>query len=311
MEKINSLGGYLFDIQGFSVHDGPGCRTLIFFKGCPLRCSWCSNPEGINPLPEILFNKDKCIFDNLCVAVCKKKAITLKNKKLSINNVICKNCTDYVCVDECCTSALRKAGYYITIDELFKKIKRDQQYWGAEGGITLTGGEPFMQPKFAHELLKKCYHSYIHTAIETCGYAKWEHYEKSLPFIEWIFFDIKHMDTLMHKKMTGVDNKLILKNAKLLAENFNKRLIFRMPLIPDFNDSLTHIKQLAKFIKSIEKNEINILPIHHLGREKYNLLGQKYSLSPKQIVKQKTIGLIQEVFDREKIICYIGDKTPF
>jgi len=305
------LKGIIFDVQGFSVHDGPGCRTLIFLKGCSLRCRWCSNPEGIHPLPEPLYDESKCIGDLLCVKACSARAITIDEDKIEINKNICSHCIGNICATACNTSALRIAGYPVTIGELFQTISRDRQYWGGNGGITLTGGEPFLQPEFASGLLKKCYESYIHTAVETCGNVSWTNIIPSLSYLDWIFFDLKHLDTECHREYTGHGNEQIMDNARRLASEFNGRLIFRLPLIPGFNNGDEHILQLAAFLNSIGKHEINVLPLHHLGREKYKLLFSSYFFNDSKVPEKDELMHVQQLFQDNHIHCYIGSSTPF
>lgn len=305
--------GLLFDIQGFSVHDGPGCRTLIFLKGCPLHCRWCSNPEGIASHPEIMYYKTECVKDHACVDVCPTGSISFKNKGdfITIDRLKCSECIDFKCVEECDHNALRVSGFYLTVRELVKKIQRDRQYWGSGGGVTLSGGEPMFQPEFTTEILKSCYDSYIHTGLETCGYVSWKSYEKVLNYIDWIFFDIKHMDPEIHKKGTGVSNKLILENAERIASRRNYRMIFRMPIIPKFNDSVENITATAKFIRKTGKEEVNILPIHHLGSTKYELLGMKYAYKGVKSPNLERMEEIKNIFETYAIKCYIGSYTPF
>lgn len=308
-EKLS--GGYIFDIQGFSVHDGPGCRTLIFFKGCSLHCSWCSNPEGISPFPELLYNLEKCNSDLLCLESCKARAIIIQEGFLHFDSAKCNVCSTHDCARACCTGALQPGGYFISTGELYSKIQRDRQYWGGKGGITLTGGEPFCQPEFTLDLLKICYDRYIHTAAETCGNIPWKNIEPSLPYLDWIFFDLKQMDQEKHQNATGKSNDLILENANRLASKFPGRLVFRMPVIPGFNDNKDHILKMITFIKSTGRKEINILPVHHLGRDKYPLTGRKYSLDSSRIPAALEMQKIQSFFSGEGIQCYIGSETPF
>jgi pyruvate formate lyase activating enzyme len=303
--------GYLFDIQGFSVHDGPGCRTLIFLKGCSLKCSWCSNPEGLKPFPEPLYNSSKCIFDNLCIEACRKSAITANEQSLHFDTSLCRECDTHECATACCTGALKTAGYKISGDKLMKILKRDRQYWGNSGGITLTGGEPFLQPVFVKALLQQCHQSYIHTAAETCGNVVWNNIKPSLEYLDWIFYDLKHMDDSRHKATTGSGNKLILENARKLAAVFAGRLIFRMPVVPEFNDDEEHIRHLSAFMNSIGKKEINILPLHHLGREKYNLLGQKYSIENFIPPSKESLLRLKSLFSDHGVQCFTGSETPF
>lgn len=303
--------GTFFDIQGFSVHDGPGCRTLIFFKGCSLSCAWCCNPEGLNAFQEPLYNASKCSFDELCIRACPDQAIIKNDNSLLFNRNLCRDCSTYDCVNACCSGALRLGGYQLKIEELFDVIQRDRQYWGSDGGITLTGGEPFLQPEFTAQIVKRCYDYYIHTAVETCGNIPWENIERSLNWIDWIFYDIKQTDNRKHLRMTLKGNKLILDNARRLAKSFKGRILFRMPVIPGFNDDEASIHQLSDFLNSIGKDEINILSVHHLGKEKYNLVGKRYYTEDLRIPNSSDLQKVQSIFESHKIHCYIGSETPF
>ena len=310
---MTKLTGTIFDLQGFSVHDGPGCRTLVFLKGCSLKCKWCSNPEGRELYPIPMYNESTCLMDGACIKACSQNAISLENNILKIDRTKCTSCNDRKCAEKCITGAVKIAGYEISVDELFKKIHRDRQYWGEEGGITLTGGEPFYQHKFATEILKRCYESYIHTAVETCGNVPWTIYEKSINFLDWIFFDIKHIDRKKHIKGTGSDNSRILNNAYKLAKNFNERLIFRTTIIPGYNDSVRDVTEFALFLKNLprDKKEINILSLHHLGKEKYKMLRENYFLENLEIPNQKKLDQIKDIFNSFDVTCYINSDTPF
>lgn len=315
MDQAELTGGYIFDIQGFSVHDGPGCRTLIFLKGCPLKCLWCSNPEGIRPYPEPLYKESKCLLDLHCLKACPHQAISVRGENesqgLFFDREKCIKCNTYLCVKACLSGALAQGGYYITIPDLYAKIMRDRQYWGDQGGITLTGGEPFEQPEFTAALLKKCYEALIHTAIETCGEVPWSNIEPSLEWLEWIFFDLKHMNEASHKLLTSSSNRVILENARRLAGNFKGRFVFRLPLVPGLNDSEENIRAAADFILSTGRNELNILPVHHLGREKYLLSGLTYKLPGFEMTSREKLLEIQNRFTVLGVNCYLGSETPF
>ncbi len=214
-------------------------------------------------------------------------------------------------MDECYTDALRLSGYEISVSRLYEIIQRDRQFWGSEGGITLSGGEPLLQIDFAKEILSKCYEGYIHTAIETCGNIPWNNFQEVISNLDWIFFDLKHHDTIEHKKATSAGNSLILENAKRLSKEFTGRLIFRLPLIPSFNDSKENIVSIISFIKETGRNEINILPLHHLGREKYQMLHKDYLCSNFPAPTNEKLSDIKEVFKASGIDCFIGSETPF
>ncbi|TSA23629.1 MAG: glycyl-radical enzyme activating protein [Bacteroidetes bacterium] len=305
------LTGTLFDIQGFSVHDGPGCRTLIFLKGCPLSCRWCSNPEGRNPFPEPLYRQIKCTLDGLCVEACPHQAASIVTGKLILDRTRCRSCTTFECTAACCTEALQRGGYSMTVDELYYLIQRDRQYWGSRGGITLTGGEPFFQPEFTAAVLKRCHTAYIHTAVETCGEVPASAIEPSLPYLDWLFFDLKQMDPGLHREGTGHSNRQILENAQWLSGAYSGRMVYRMTIVPGYNDKPEHISRLAGFISSTGGNEINLLPLHHLGREKYPLTGRCYYTDELHVPSQEALLGIREILVSEGIVCYIGSETPF
>lgn len=313
MEGTRELKGTIFDIQGLSIHDGPGCRTAIFLKGCSLRCSWCSNPEGIEGYIEPLYYAHKCIYDGNCVTACTFDAIQIISKEqLIIDRSKCQNCHDQPCIEVCLTGALQRSAKSYTLEEVFKIIRRDRHFWGRGGGITLSGGEPLYQFEFTYQLLKKAHGSYIHTAIETCGQASWSQYEKVLPYLDWIFFDLKQMNPVLHKQETQHDNALILENARKIAEHFKGRLVFRTPIIPGYNDSDEHINQLAEFINQSGRKEINLLPLHLLGREKYRILGYSdIPISIKEVPTQERMEEIGEMFKNLGITAYIGSETDF
>lgn len=311
MELKTNQKGKIFDIQGFSVHDGPGSRSLIFLKGCSLNCFWCSNPEGISFTNVPLYYSVKCIGCANCAEHCSKGAISHDEGKPVINRAICRDCNDFGCVSHCYTEALRICGRDITVEELFGIIQRDRQYWGNKGGITLTGGEPLMQAGFATAILKKCFDSYIHTTIETCGNIPWKNFEGAISYIEWIFFDVKHIDPAQHKFGTGCDNSLIINNIKNLNNTFKGRLVFRLPFIPGFNDSKENIEGIARLIADTRWKEINILPLHHLGREKYNSIDSEYRGTGYHIPSAHELSMAAAIFEKHGIKCHLGNDTQF
>ncbi len=309
--NLQEKTGYVFDIQGLSVHDGPGCRTLIFLNGCTLSCFWCSNPEGVSSKPSLMWFSSKCIGCGNCLKNCPKNAIRFENAKPFIDRQICSSCDKYECLQECYTGALRLSGKEMSVTELFNLIQRDRNYWGTGGGLTLTGGEPLLQIDFAEEILHRCHDAYIHTAIETCGNIPWSCFQRVIPFLDWIFFDLKHFDGSEHQKATNSDNDRILENARLLSGQFAGRLIFRLPLVPGFNDSEENIDSMIQFLKEIRRTEINILPLHHLGREKYQSLGKEYLGAQFATPNIQDMRKIESVLTEAGIRCYVGGETPF
>ncbi len=308
--KVNPKA-YIFDIQGLSVHDGPGCRTLVFMQGCTLNCNWCSNPEGINKTPILLYNSEKCRLDGNCVEDCNFDAIEIVNNQLIINRDYCKKCSDYACLKNCYTKALSISAKKMGAEELMKIINRDRQFWGQGGGITLSGGEPLLQIDFVEELLKQCYDSYIHTAIETCGNVPFSYFQRVLPYLDWIFFDLKNPDSLLHKEGTGSENEQILNNVARLSKEFKGRLIIRVPVIPGYNNTAETIKNYIHFFKENNITEVNLLPLHHLGREKYPLIGCSYEMDINNIPSKVEMEQMAAVFSKVGIISYQGSYTPF
>jgi len=311
MEVTKSASGTIFDIQGFSVHDGPGARSLIFLKGCTLNCFWCCNPEGISTVNTPLYYSSKCIGCGNCKKACPNDAIQFIAEKPVIDRTICEKCDTYLCVDNCYTNALQLSGRTISVDELYAIIKRDRQFWGPDGGITLTGGEPLLQVNFAQQILKKCHDAYIHTAIETCGNVPWKNYELVIDYLDWIFFDLKQIDSKQHESGTGVSNKNIINNVRKLNENFKGKLIFRLPFIPGFNSARENLVGIAALILETKWKEINLLPLHHLGREKYQLLGKEFKADGFSIPSSEELQAAKHIFEEFGIICYIGQDTPF
>ena len=249
-------------------------------------------------------------------------AITIHRKaggsELEIERTVCAACNTYECVRACITGALSLCGISFTPDKLFRRISRDRQYWGARGGITLTGGEPFAQPDFTSSFLNLCWDAYIHTAVETCGNVPWSAIEGSLPFIDWIFYDLKTMRPGIsfnnrNEQETGKESMVgrILENGKKLAAGFSGRLIYRLPVIPGYNDDTENLELTATYIVSTGRKEINILPLHHFGREKYRLSGRNYTMTDVHTPEKTELHRIADIFTSQGIRCYIGSETPF
>jgi len=272
------MKGLVYDIQKGAIHDGPGIRTLVFMKGCPLKCLWCSSPQTQKFSTEILYTESKCEKCLRCVEECPKKAIIFSDKeKIKIDRKLCNTCGQ--CVEICPNQALKLIGDQRTVEELFQDVMKDSNFYRrSDGGVTIGGGEPTMQHEFVADLLKKCKETYVHTAMETCGYVKWENLEKILENIDLLYFDIKHMDTLEHKKITGVSNELILENAKKAAKM--RPIIIRIPLIPGYNDSEENLLNTGKFAAGLGENllRVELLPFHKFGTGNYEQLGREYEL---------------------------------
>ncbi|MBI5116517.1 glycyl-radical enzyme activating protein, partial [Candidatus Poribacteria bacterium] len=266
--------GLIFNIQKFSLHDGSGIRTLVFLKGCPLSCKWCSNPEGQSYTQQLAFIVNKCIGTAecaLCIRACDPKAIAGTNDgKVEINREVCNNCGK--CVDACPSKALELFGKHMTVEEVIKAVEEDSSFYvRSGGGLTLSGGEPLSQPRFVLELLKRAQGRGIDTAIETSGLCAWEDLEAACHHVNQLFYDIKSLDAAKHKSYAGVDNKPILENFLRLRVAFpNLPMTVRTPVIPGFNDSTEDIKEIVLFLKSVN-GPINyeLLAYHRFGEQKY------------------------------------------
>ncbi len=279
--KASELTGRVFDTQGFSVHDGPGIRTTVFFKGCPLKCLWCHSPESQRFESEIAMLSTKCVNCGRCVQACPTGArqceITQKedgtpNFDYSIDLDKCVRCGK--CVESCLTQALYWCGVDQTVEDVMKAVRRDKPFYKKSGGgITVSGGECLAQADYIAELLKQCKEEEVSTAVDTCGYIPWASIEKVLPYTDLFLYDIKHMDSEKHKEGTGVPNELILENAKKIAENGGKFHI-RVPLITGYNDSIENMEAIRDFLLPIKDSVdlIQVLPYHALGTVKWDRL---------------------------------------
>lgn len=279
----DSLNCLTFNIQKCSLHDGPGIRTLVFLKGCPLRCLWCANPESQKNVPEILFDENRCIGHKecgWCVDVCPSDAIKkLETGKVSINRKVCTTCGK--CAQICPSKAITLMGKYMSINDVLEMVKGDDAfYWRSGGGITVGGGDPVYQAEFTRQLLGKCKERGMDTAIETAGYANFADLEKISQYANLIHYDIKHIDPVKHKKFTGVSNELILDNLIRLSNTFPQTpIIVRTPIIVGFNDSEEVIESIVNFLRGVRKLiKYELLPYHGFGESKYYSLGRCYSL---------------------------------
>jgi pyruvate formate lyase activating enzyme len=279
------MKGTLFDIQHFAVHDGPGIRTLVFLKGCPLRCEWCCNPESQTSARQVRYISFRCRGCHTCAKICPKNAITELEGSVNIDFAQCRNCTDKPCLDACCREALNLTGYEMDSAELLGIIEKDKAFYrNSGGGVTFTGGEPVSQPAFLLEMLKLCKESGIHTAIETCGYARTEEFERILPFTDLFLFDLKLIDPLEHLKHTGQPNDLILKNLSYLSHQSHQsqqpqqpqpksQIIVRFPVIPGITDTQHNLNGIIDLMKELGLTEIHLEPYHTLGLAKYEEFG--------------------------------------
>jgi len=304
MDTINySMEGIVFDIQRFSIHDGPGIRTIVFLKGCPLSCRWCSNPESQSLKPVIMYQKMNCIHCGRCIAACKKGAISINNKGF-INRDICTACGE--CVNVCPASALTIKGRKMTVEQVVKELKKDAIYYRKSGGgITLSGGEPLVQSDFSQEIFKACKAQGWHTAIETTGYATPETIEKVFPYIDLALMDIKNINSDIHKEYTGISNEIILENVKQVSKI--TKMVVRVPVIPNFNSSEQSILETCKFVKTLNNvDTVHLLPYHTYGENKYDLLGRDYLMKESKSVNSDEIENLKKIVESQGIKCIIG-----
>lgn len=271
------MKGLVFDIQRYSIHDGPGIRTVIFLKGCPLRCLWCSNPESQKETIELEFRSRLCEHHALCIPACPEGAIhpdPFTDPAAKINYLKCNLCGD--CVRVCPTGALHLIGQEFTAQEILQEVLKDTAFYRRSGGgMTLSGGEPFSQPDFSLELLALCYQSGIHTAVETSGQVEWAVMEKSLPVTDLFLYDLKHLDSQVHMEYTAVPNTDILQNLARLAGS-GAHIILRVPLVPGFNMQEEHLQAIGNLATSLGIKELHLMPFHQFGRDKYTRLCRPY-----------------------------------
>jgi pyruvate formate lyase activating enzyme len=294
----------IFDIQRFSLHDGPGIRTTIFFKGCVLACPWCQNPESHKPSPELIYYKESCIGCFQCREACPDDAI-LDHPLHRIDYASCSVCGK--CVLACNTGSLRMVGKEWHADELLAEILKDEDYFEESGGgITLSGGEPLLQSTFLKTFLPLVKEKGIHVNLETSGVAAWNRMAETIPFLDLIYYDIKHMDSKIHKKHTGCENHMALDNFARLADRFSN-LQARMPVIPGVNDTPGNISSLAAFLKENHQDSIHLLAYHNMGEAKLERIHTRQK--PMHLESMKTDDLIhaKALFEKEKIHVVIYD----
>jgi pyruvate formate lyase activating enzyme len=274
--------GLVFNIQRFSVQDGPGIRTTVFMKGCPLTCPWCSNPEGMSPVPQIMTNDRKCILCRKCLEICPTGAITAANGTRAINWGLCSNCLE--CAGVCPSRSIEAVGSFMTVEEVFKVVARDAPFYvNTGGGVTVSGGEPMLQWEFVLSLFQRCQQAGFHTALDTTGHCRWEDMARVLEHVDLVLFDVKHVDTGRLRGECGVGSELILANLKRVATS--TRVWLRMPLIPGFNDSEMNLREVAQLAAAVRADKVSLLPYHEYGKHKYGRLGRAYPFDRADVVR--------------------------
>ena len=273
---------FIFNKQKYNMYDGPGVRTLVFFKGCPLRCKWCSNPEGLERKYQIMFKPTTCVSCGSCVPVCPQKihSISSSGEHIIDRSIDCIGCGQ--CVEACIPDALKVSGEQVPISELLEYVEQDRAFYDQSGGgVTLGGGEVTAQPEAAINLLQACKQEGLHTAIETCGYTKKETILRFAEYVDLFLFDLKHIDSDRHFELTGVRNEMILENLEELIMKRNHVKV-RMPMLKGINDSEAEIRGVIEFLKPFRNFKnfegIDLLPYHKLGVNKYVQLGMDYPI---------------------------------
>ena len=305
VQSERRITGFVFDIKKYAIHDGPGIRTTVFFKGCPLHCLWCQNPESWKKQPELGFRKGRCIRCGRCVEVCTHQAITFSEDQPVTDASKCNLCGE--CVNVCVAGAREIIGQEMTVDEVLTEVKKDVVFYDeSRGGVTFSGGEPLMQPEFLLALLNRCQAQGIHTALDTSCYAEPEIVESISKKTDLFLCDLKHMDSNIHERSTGVGNNLILDNIKRLSET-GKEIIIRIPVIPGFNDDQANIEATGKFAALLPSvSGIDILPYNRGGKEKSARLTAGVELMQTQTPNGEKMNSIAEILNNYGFEVKIG-----
>ncbi|MGD2178267.1 MAG: glycyl-radical enzyme activating protein [Anaerolineae bacterium] len=267
------IAGVIFDIKKFSIHDGPGIRTTVFLKGCPLACWWCHNPEGQAEQPELILRSERCISCGACLDVCEREVIVVRGDVIVTERERCAVCGD--CVEACYAEARELVGRRMTIDQVMAEIERDVAFYDQSGGgVTFSGGEPLAQPEFLHALLRACKARGLHTTLDTCGFAAWDVLDSVREEVDLFLYDLKLTDDARHRTFTGVSNEPILANLQGLSRR-GHHIVLRIPIIPGINDDEENLRQIAMFAEALPSLErVDLLPYHRIGRDKYQRLGK-------------------------------------
>ncbi len=290
-----SVHGLITNIQRTSTEDGPGIRTTVFLKGCPLRCEWCHNVEAIDPKPQLVWHGQKCIGDQACIRTCPEHALTLTREGMVIDREMCTVCGS--CAEACPTTAMELIGERWNAEDLVEELARDSVFFTTSGGgVTLSGGETLYQPEFAIAVARGLKERGIHVALDTCGYYSEKVLRSILPYVDLVLYDLKIMDSEKHRKHTGVPNERILSNARVLAEVSIPTWI-RTPVIPGYTDDDDNIRAIAQFIKDNMPNveRYDLLAFNNMCVDKYEMLGKRYALKDAALMDKKTMERLSRI----------------
>lgn len=291
MESHSQHQALIFDIQSFSTHDGPGIRTNVFFKGCPLECRWCSNPEGQRAVPELFYTKMKCVGCGCCAEACPHGAVTAvsdpaeaqRQGPVRHDRSRCDRCQTHECVRACLQDALSVTGKWMTVDEVMKKVRRDAPVYRGKGGITVSGGDPLVYHRFVAELLERCQAEGINTVLESELAAPTRNLEAVAPYVDGYLADLKIVDERRHLEATGLSNRVIMANLRWLGRTCPDKVCLRVPIIPGFTDSDENLYAIGAFCRQSGFPRVNILPYHKLGATKHERLGNAYPMPEVQV----------------------------
>lgn len=295
--------GVVVNIQRYSLGDGPGIRTTVFLKGCPLRCLWCANPESQDPKPEIGHRESMCRHCGKCLQACKNGAISLADGRIRIDRAKCIRCG--ICVDACLYESMTWYGKEMSADAVVREVCKDEMFYGADGGVTLSGGEVLMQAEYATEILRGCKEAGIGTAIETSGFGAG--LDLLLPWLDIILFDIKCVDSARHKEMTGAPSEIIHRNLRLATES-GAKVTVRYPMIPGYNDAPGDVEAIAELMAALGLHTAEIMPYHSFGVTKYDALGRPYTVQSETPDSEK-LAHAMAAFAAHGVMCTVGGHT--
>lgn len=304
--ETKPASGTIFDIKRYAVHDGPGIRLTVFLKGCPLQCRWCHNPEGIKPHPELTYRPARCLADcSDCIPACPQQALTRSPAAVLLDRDKCR--LSGACAAACPTDALQIIGKRMTVAEVMQTIEKDRIFFdNSGGGVTFSGGEPLLQHRFLLALLQECRSRSLHTIVDTCGYAPWEHLAPILEYTDIFYYDLKMIDERKHQDYTGVSNRTILENLQKLSAA-GKKVQIRIPLLPGINDDQENIDRTAEFLKPLAGiTGISLLPYHRIGRGKYEDLQAPSLENDIQAPADENIKNIRSRLEKHGFIIKVG-----